>query len=201
MIMVSIQVNGSRSCAIRAGFIIAICSALAVTAGAQGRTGPGGLHACNLLVDVLGVQALGFRPNYRSSGSHWLSCEYTDIPPGQNLLDAQFRAGFGFVPYRSIAEAQQNWQQTYSKWQGETSQSASSSFSVSRLRGYGADDAFIVEETRRDPQPGAREAMVYWRKGRWVGTLQLRAPLSSHFADVESAEGIMKRINWVAFGK
>jgi len=83
--MVSIQVNGSRSCAIRAGFILTIWFALVISAAAQGRTGPGGLDACKLLVDAVGSRsALGLKAEYRSGGSTWLSCEYTDIRPGQN---------------------------------------------------------------------------------------------------------------------
>ena len=184
----------------RAGLMIAACCAALVLANAQGRTGPRGLDACKLLSDVKG-SAIIAQAQHRSPGSTWLSCEYTDILPGGNNLDAQWRVGFGFVPYTTAAEAATNWQQSYSKWQGTNGQSASSTSSVSRLRGYGADDAFIVETKRTDPQPGAREAMVYWRKGRWVGTLQLRAPLSSNLGDVEDAEEIMKLINWVAFPK
>jgi len=184
----------------RAGLVIAVCGTAFVFANAQGRTGPRGLDACKLLSDVRG-SAIIAHAEHRSPGSTWLSCEYTDIAPGGNNLDAQWRAGFGFVPYTTVAEAEANWQQSYSKWQGTNAQSASSTSSVSRLRFYGADDAFIVETKRTDPQPGAREAMVYWRKGRWVGTLQLRAPLSSNLGDVEDAEAIMKSINWAAFSK
>jgi hypothetical protein len=100
-----------------------------------------------------------------------------------------------------VAEAQASWQQSYSKWQGTNAQSASSTSSVSRLRDFGADDAFLVETKRTDPEPGAREAMVYWRKGRWVGTLQLRVPLSSNLGDADDAQEIMKSINWAAFPK
>jgi hypothetical protein len=184
----------------RVGLIIAICAAALVVANAQGRTGPRGLDACKLLTDVRG-SALIAHAQHRSPGSTWLSCEYTDILPFGNNLDAQWRVGFGFVPYTTVAEAEASWQQSYNKWLGTNVQSASSTSTVSRLRGYGADDAFIVETTRTDPQPGAREAMVYWRKGRWVGTLQLRAPLSSNLGDVEDVQEIMKLINWAAFPK
>ena len=187
-------------CIMRAATIAVACSAFIVTAGAQARIGPRGLDACKLLTDVKG-SALIANAQHRSPGSTWLSCEYTDMAAGQNLLDAQWRAGFGFVPYTSVAEAQANWQQSYSKWQGTNAQSASSSSSVSRLRSFGADDAFVVETKRTDPEPGAREAMVYWRKGRWVGTLQLRGPLSSNLGDAEDAQEIMRLINWAAFPK
>src|SRR5262245_35766152 len=167
MIMLANQLNRIRSCAACFALVVATCSALVVTANAQGRTGPRGLNACDFIRDAaLAARNLDAHTNNKSDGSNWLSCEYTDIAAGGNKLDAQWRVGFGLVPYTSIAEAQKSWQETYGKWQGETSQSASSTSSVSRLRGYGADDAFIVETTTSEP--GSREAMVYWRKGRWV---------------------------------
>jgi hypothetical protein len=184
----------------RVGLIIAICAAAFVVANAQGRTGPRGLDACKLITDVRG-SALIAHAQHRSPGSTWLSCEYTDILPLGNNLDAQWRVGFGFVPYTTVAEAEASWQQSYNRWLGTNVQSASSTSTASRLRGYGADEAFVVETKRTDPQPGAREAMVYWRKGRWVGTLQLRAPLSSNLGDVEDAQEIMRLINWAAFPK
>lgn len=202
--MLANQLNRIRSCAACFALVVATCSALVVTANAQGRTGPRGLNACDLIRDAsLAARTLDSHTRHKSNGSTWLSCEYTDIAPGTyNLnshLDVQWRVGFGFVPYTSIAEAQKSWQETYGKWQGKTSESASSTSSVSRLRGYGADDAFIVETTTSEP--GSREAMVYWRKGRWVGTLQLRAPLDSKSGGVEDAQFIMKELKWAAFGK
>jgi hypothetical protein len=198
--MTMVRPLGFGNAIARAGLIIAVCAAAFVVANAQVRTGPRGLDACKLLSDVKG-SAIIAHAQHRSPGSTWLSCEYTDIAPEGNNLDAQWRAGFGFVPHTTAAEAEASWQQSYSKWQGTNVQSASSTSSVSRLRFYGADDAFIVETKRTDPQPGAREAMVYWRKGRWVGTLQLRARLTSNLGDVEDAEAIMKSINWAAFPK
>lgn len=201
--MLANQLNRILTYVTRIGFIITICAATVGTTSGQRRTdaqGPRGIDACGLLLGVKGSAIIAHTP-HQSFGSTWLSCEYTDVPHGGNTLDAQWRAGFGFVPYTTVAEAEASWQQSYSKWQGTNVQSASSTSSVSRLRFYGADDAFIVETKRTDPQPGAREAMVYWRKGRWVGTLQLRAPLSSNLGDVEDAEAIMKSINWAAFPK
>src|SRR5262249_10223110 len=106
-----------------------------------------------------------------------------------------------FVPFTSTVEAQKSWQETYGKWQGKTGESASSSTSVSRLRFFGADEAFLVATTRTDPQPGSREALVYWRKGGYLVTLAMQAPLASNHADPEDAQNLMKAINWAAFGK
>ena len=92
-------------------------------------------------------------------------------------------------------------QRDYDKWKGQKSDSPNVTVSVTRLRSYGADDAFVVEATRQDPEPGSREAMAYWRKRRYTGTLRLRAPLSSNMADIEDVEALLKAFNWAAFGK
>ena len=185
----------------RMSFVSVMCIAVGAAVSAQVPR----VHkvdACKLLLEAArSTPIIDLNTKYLSQGSTWLSCEYTDVGPGQNLLDAQWRVGFGFVPNRSIAEAEKNWQAVYDKWKGQKSESPNVTVSVTRLRSYGADDAFVVEAVRQDPSPGSREAMVYWRKGVYEGTLQLRAPLSSHMADIEDVEALLKAINWAAFVK
>lgn len=180
--------------------MITLCASMVV---AQGRRSPLGLDACKLL-DEAAKRAnpqMSHEASQRSPGSNWESCEYTDVAAGSNLLERKFSMSFGFVPYTSLTEAQQDWQKTYDKWLGHKGESASSSSSVSRLRGFGADDAFVVETTNRDPEPGSQDAFAYWRKGRWMGTLNLHAPKPNIEADVGYVQAMLKAMNWAAFAK
>ena len=193
--------QGLGSYATRNGFVIVAWAALVVAVSAQVPM----VHkndACKLLQEAAhSTPVIDLRTRYLNQGSHWMSCEYTDAGPGQNLLNAQWRASFGFIPNESIAQAEKDWQRDYDKWKGQKSDSPNVTVSVTRLRSYGADDAFVVEATRQDPEPGSREAMAYWRKRRYTGTLRLRAPLSSNMADIEDVEALLKAFNWAAFGK
>ncbi len=161
---------------------------------------PKGLDACKLLLDAArSSPVIDLNTKYLSPGSHWNQCEYTDAP--QDLLNAKWRVSFGFAPRDSVARAEKDWQTDYDIWKRNAAETSSSTISVpTRLRGFGAEDAFVVEIVNKEPN-GLREAMVSWRKGIYRGTLQLRAPLTSHMADIEDAEEIFKAIRWAAFGK
>ncbi len=194
------RLDGIKRSATWVGLFIAILFAAIANVSAQVVPKvPKGLDACKLLLDALPAKPVIDNPNYRSLGSHWNQCEYTDAP--QDLLNAQWRVSFGFAPRDSVARAEKDWQTDYDIWKRNAAETPSSTISVpTRLRGFGADDAFVVEIVIKEPN-GSREAMVSWRKGIYRGTLQLRAPLTSHMANIEDAEEIFKAIRWAAFGK
>ena len=93
----------------RMSFVSVMCIAVGAAVSAQVPR----VHkvdACKLLLEAArSTPIIDLNTKYLSQGSTWLSCEYTDVGPGQNLLDAQWRVGFGFVPNRSIAEAEKNY--------------------------------------------------------------------------------------------
>ena len=93
------RLDGIKRSTTWVGLFIAILFAAIANVSAQ--VVPKGLDACKLLLDALPAKPVIDNPNYRSPGSHWNQCEYTDAP--QDLLNAHWRMSFGFAPRDSVA--------------------------------------------------------------------------------------------------
>ena len=142
-------------------------------------------NACKLLTPVLRGTVLAAQAEKRVA-PNWTTCEYTDgKDPGP---EHQWWVSFGFVPERSAAVARKSWLRTWNSWRG----TAAKGRVVARLRGFGADDAFGVEMTDTSQDPASYEALVFWRKGRWSGSLDLHAP--APVADLEEAQDMLKEL-------
>jgi hypothetical protein len=141
--------------------------------------------ACKMLRAALKSTVLGLHVGHRAAGSYWANCEYDDghLPGPDRHWSAHFN---GLIPQPSVAAAKSMWGTIWKGWKGTTGEGVS----VSRLRGYGADDAFAVESFLEDPR--SSNTMVWWRKGRHVGVLEITG--LGAVADVEQAEDMLKQL-------
>lgn len=159
---------------------------LAALAGASATAAPArpATDACKLLKAALRGTIIGASAVNRARGSNRVNCEYEDNPPGP---DRHWWAHLnGLLPERSIATAKADWQRNWQGWKGTTGDGVS----VFRLRGFGADDAFAVENLESNPP--SSNTLIWWRKGRHYGLLEIGG--LGNLADVEEAEQMLKEI-------
>ena len=160
---------------------IVVCAALTGlgTSAAQGQQA-GDPDSCKLLASSL-QGGLFYKHLVRlDPGGYWAACHYSD---GKGL-NSQWYEGFGLLPEPSVVAAKKSWQVKWNAWRGKTG----NDFTVERLRGFGADDAFGVENRLTDPP--RTDTLIWWRKGHYDGQLELRAP--GLVADLDDAAGILK---------
>ena len=161
---------------------IAVCAALSGL-GAQAAVGQpaGEPDACKLLAAALRGEGFAYTSNlHRDAGGYWAACHYSD----GKRLDSHWSLGFGLLPEPSVAAAKKSWQVTWNAWRGKTG----NDFTVERLRGFGADEAFGVENGLDDPP--RTDTLIWWCKGRYDGHLELRAP--GQLGNLEDAQGLLK---------
>jgi hypothetical protein len=104
-------------------------------------------------------------------------------PPGPGHY---WFVAFGFFTpseLGSAAAARKDWQTHWNAWRGRPG--------VTRLRGFGADEAFAVENSSQDPTRHS-DTRIFWLKGGYSGTLELEGP--GDLGDVQDAEKLLKAL-------
>lgn len=142
--------------------------------------------ACAMLEAGLKGTVIGARTK-PARGNTKLSCTHTD---GKPLTESTWQASLSFYPYPpakpSVSGARSAWNAIYAavRKKGEEPE---------RLRGFGADDAFGYESEKPTALPGPlRTSAITWRKGTYLGELDLTAPLSSNLGDLDDGVIILK---------
>lgn len=149
-------------------------------------------NACTLLKAAVRSEfpaaflSLRFHPTVGAIGQVF-NCSASKGSPGS----AQFRLfTFGYLPpaaWGSAAAARKFWQKQWNQWRGK----AGKDFSVERLRGFGADDAFGVEKRYQDPAPHT-DTNITWVKGAYEGGIELAGPGLS--GDLEDGQNLLKAL-------
>lgn len=148
--------------------------------------GAGAPHACSLLLDglkvedVRGILLHGTRPD---QGNNAISCSRSQ---GRPLGQPEWSAQLYFVPYpaKALDEA----------WRSVVKSYRSGKKPGTRLRGFGADDAYLVTGSTGSGMRRQENAGVAWRKGVYVGGLTLSAPSpNAGFDDLDEIAPLVLR--------
>jgi hypothetical protein len=164
--------------------------AFAVLAAAAALPGPspaaGAPHACSLLLDGLnvkqanGILLYGTKPD---PGNNAISCSRSQDKP---LLEPEYSVRFWFVPYprNALDDA----------WRAAVKSFRSGKSPGTRLRGFGADDAYLFTGSTGSGKRREEKAGIAWRKGVYIGGRFITEPSpSSGFDELDETAPLILR--------
>jgi hypothetical protein len=151
----------------------ALVLVLALVAASAPAAAPGARPtACSLLAD--GVKAAGgvLVTTDPDPGNNAISCSRSD---GKPVTKRKLSVSFFFVPYppKALDKA----------WAAVVKQLRSGKNPATRLRGFGADDAFLSTGSTHGTAGRLEHASIAWRKGVYIGGLSVTEPSASASLD------------------
>jgi hypothetical protein len=139
--------------------------------------------ACSLLAD--GIKAVGgvLVTTDPDPGNNPIQCSRSD---GKPVGKSKLRTNLWFLPYPPEA--------LNKAWSAVVKQLRSGKKPATRLRGFGADDAFLSTGSTHGPAGRLEHAEIAWRKGVYIGGLGVTEPsASSNLDDLDERAPIILR--------
>jgi hypothetical protein len=159
----------------------------AVRAQASPDRQPRSPDACALLKAAVRMEFPAGYVGLRFTPTGGFNCSASKGSPGS----ADYRLfSFGYLPpaaWGSAVAAHKFWQARWNHWRGKSGKD----FTVERLRNFGADDAFGVEQRSRDPAKHT-DTNITWVKGAYEGGIELAGPGLS--GDLDDGQTLLKTL-------
>jgi hypothetical protein len=140
-------------------------AALAAPGAAQTAARP---TACSLLAEGLKQSPIFLAATEPDPSNNTIVCSRSD---GKPIPKRRWSASLMFVPYPPAALEK--------SWKVVTKELRSGKPAPTRLRGFGADDAFASQRATTGPAGRLSTVGVAWRKGVYIGQLLLTRPSPS----------------------